>query len=395
MPSPSRTLVFVNAAHAFVHYAVLIYPTAVIAIGRETGLGYQTLIPLATGGFVAFGLLSLPAGWLADRFGRSLLLTLCLAGTGLACLAVAAARGAVGLSLTLLLLGSAAALYHPVGLSLLAGHSRRYGRDLGIHGVCGNVGAAAAAAGTALLADALGWRGAFIVPGAIALALALAHWLLAGHGDPPPAHGPVARAERMAVRRPWLAVAAAIAATLAGGMTYTVMTVALPKIIDERYGTALPLQWTGLLATAVFLCGAAMQVGVGGLIDRTALPLLFVALTAGQLLGLSIGAAFGGPLLLLGLALAMAAIYGQVVVDDAIIARFVPGRLQGKAYGISYGLGFGVSALAVPLIGALHAEGAGFGPLLALAAGCAGLLFAAALGFRLSVGGTGPLRARR
>ncbi len=88
---------------------------------------------------------------------------------------------------------------------------------------------------------------------------------------------------------------------------------------------------------------------------------------------------------LCGLALTMAAIYGQVVVDDAIVARFVSERFRGRAYGASYTLGFAVSALAIPLMGYLHAQGAGFAPVLALTAACGVMLVACAVGFSLAV----------
>ena len=137
-------------------------------------------------------------------------------------------------------------------------------------------------------------------------------------------------------------------------MTYTILTIVLPKIIDERFGASLPLQWTGLLATGVFLCGALMQVSVGRLIDKAPLSVLFFCLTACQLFGLVIAALASGRLLLGGLAPTMAAIFGQIVVDDALVGRFVLQPLQGKAYGITYYLGFGISAVAVPLIGILR-----------------------------------------
>ena len=85
------------------------------------------------------------------------------------------------------------------------------------------------------------------------------------------------------------------------------------------------------------------------------------------------------------MALTMAAIYGQVVVDDAIVARFVSERFRGRAYGASYTLGFAVSALAIPLMGYLHAQGAGFTPVLALTAACGVMLLACAVGFSLAV----------
>jgi MFS family permease len=383
---PTRILLFVNLAHALVHYAILIYPTAAIGISVELGLSYEQLIPLATGGFVAFGLLSLPAGWLADRVRCSLLLTLYFAGIGIACLVVALASSATGFTITLLFLGSVAALYHPVGLSLLARHSERYGRDLGLHAVWGNLGAAVAAMITAFLVACFGWRSAFSMPGVLALVLAALHWRFVGHGHSATQVGPPAERVIEPVRRPRLALGAAFTSTLGGGMTYTILTIALPKIIDERYGANLPLQWTGALATGVFLCGALMQISVGCLVDRTPLSRLIIVLTTGELIGVAIAATSTGPLLLLGLALAMAAIFGEIVVDDALVGRFVSKSFQGRAYGASYCIGFGVSAVAVPLIGILHQDGRGFGLLLVVTAGCSGLLFVSAVAFRAALG---------
>ncbi|MDQ0472554.1 MFS transporter [Labrys wisconsinensis] len=384
MSSPARTIAFVNAAHALVHYLMLIYPTAVLAVAAETGLAYDRLIPLATGGLIAYGVLSLPVGWVADRLGPRRLLAAFFIGSGLASAAVATAQGPAGLAAALLALGAACAIYHPVGLSMLAATSRRLGRDLGLNGVCGNLGASGAAALTALAAATLGWRAAFLLPGLAAIACGLVY--LATTSDAPAGRADgAAPAEAEPVARPGLALAAAVLAILAGGITYSLVTIALPKIIDERAGADLTLAWTGTLATAVLVCGAAMQLVVGTLIDRVALPTLLVLLAASQMTGLLIAALFTGPLLLLGLALTMAAIYGEVVVDDALVARFVPAALRSKAYGVSYFLGFTTAGVAAPLIGLTHAGG-GFGPLLALTAACGTALFLAAIGFRLAVG---------
>ena len=87
-----------------------------------------------------------------------------------------------------------------------------------------------------------------------------------------------------------------------------------------------------------------------------------------------------GYLLLAGLALAMAAIYGQVVVNDAMAARYIPERWQGQACSVRYFLGFSVSGLAAPLIAFLHATG-GFPAVLTVAA-CFGLaIFGCAVTF--------------
>jgi MFS family permease len=390
MSQPARTILFVNVAHAIVHYLMLIYPTAVLAIAAESGMAYDRLIPLATGGLVAYGVLSLPAGWLADRMGQRTLLATYFFGAGVTSIAVAAADAPLAIAATLFLLGALCAIYHPVGLPLLVANSRRLGRDLGVNGVCGNLGAAAAAMLTAALTAALGWRAAFIVPGAVSIVAGLLYLRLTS-AMPAGQSGASGETAVQPVMRPALAIAAAMIAILAGGMTYTILTVALPKIIDERTGMALSLEWTGMLATAVLACGALMQITVGRLIDRMKLPTLFVLLAGGQLAGLLLAALFTGPLMLIGLALTMAAIYGEVVVDDALIARYVPASIRGKAYGLSYCLGFATAGIATPLIGLLHADG--FETLLTLTAACGAMLFLCAIGFRLAIGPGIPGRA--
>ena len=64
------TIGFLNWAHALDHFVILIYPTVVIELAAVYGQSYATLIALSTASFVAFGLFSLPAGWLGDHWSR-------------------------------------------------------------------------------------------------------------------------------------------------------------------------------------------------------------------------------------------------------------------------------------------------------------------------------------
>src|SRR5258706_15361054 len=70
-PMQNRWLVpFLNLGHLLDHLAMLVFPTAVVAIGREWGRPYSELLPLALGSFIAFGVFAIPAGWLADHWSR-------------------------------------------------------------------------------------------------------------------------------------------------------------------------------------------------------------------------------------------------------------------------------------------------------------------------------------
>ncbi|GJE61242.1 MFS transporter [Methylobacterium trifolii] len=374
-----RTLRFVNVAHALDHFVLLIYPTAVIAIAAQTGLGYGELIGLATGAFVAFGLCSLPMGWLADRFGRRTMLAVFFLGYGLSCLGVASAASPVAFAIWLCVLGVASAIYHPVGSTMLVTHARRLGRDLGVNGVWGNFGAATASGITALVAASLGWRAAFVLPGLVCLACGAAFLaLVPGDGDGGARKAGLA--PLIAVSRPVPLLVVFAIAVVAGGMTFNVTTIAMPKVIDERLGDGLPLALIGSLASAVFVFGALMQLAMGRLIDRYSLPTLFVTLAALQPIGLGLAAVTSGIPMLLGLVLTIAALYGQVVINDAMVARYVPADHRAKAYSVRYFLGFTVSGFVVPMIALLHERG-GFGLVLGTAAVFGLVIWLAALAF--------------
>lgn len=374
-----RTLLFVNAAHALDHFVLLIYPTAVIAIAAQSSLSYAELIGLATGAFVAFGLCSLPMGWLSDRFGRRNMLAVFFIGYGLSCLGVASADRPTAFAGWLLVLGVASAIYHPVGSTMLVSHARQLGRDLGVNAVWGNLGAASAAGVTALIAASFGWRFAFILPGLVCLVLGAA-FIMMVPGDGNPSSNRSGKAELIPVSRPMALLAVFAVAIIAGGMTFNITTISLPKVIDERLGLDLPLALTGSLATLVFVFGAATQWLMGRLVDRYTLPALFVGLALLQPLGLVLAATTSGVPLLLGLVLTMAAIYGQVVVNDAMVARYVPAQHRAKAFSVRYFLGFTVSGFVVPMLAVLHAQG-GFGLVLAGAAVFGLIVWCAALAF--------------
>jgi MFS family permease len=378
----NRTIRFVNIAHALDHFLILIYPTAVLAIAAERGLGYSELIGLATGTFLAFGLLSLPIGWSADRVGRRNLLAAFFLGSGASCVALAFATTPASFAVLLFILGCFAAIYHPVGSAMLVSNATRLGRELGRNGVWGNLGAALASGVTALIAAKLGWRAAFAIPGAVAIAAGLAFVFLVPSERRATQKPPGETAKTLPIANPVAIAVLYLVAVVAGGITFNVVTIALPKVIDERLGFDLPLSAIGTLTTSVFILGALTQITMGRLIDRVELPKLFVGLSLFQPLGLFAATVLLGLPMLVGMILAMASIYGQVVINDAMIARYVAPHLRAKAFGLRYFLGFGVSGLAVPMIALFHGFG-GFPLVLGITAAFGGTVFASAIGFFL------------
>ena len=143
-----KLVAFINTAHLLCHYCLLILPTAVLAMAARDGAfggDYGPILELATAMFVLYGLLSLPQGWLAARFGRRAMIAAYFFGTGAALIAASLTRTPLGLEVALAAAGAFAAIYHPVGTAMLVeAAGERPGRALGINGVCGNAGVALA-----------------------------------------------------------------------------------------------------------------------------------------------------------------------------------------------------------------------------------------------------------
>jgi MFS family permease len=279
-------------------------------------------------------------------------------------------------------MGAFSAIYHPIGTAMLVeAAGQRVGRAVGINGVFGNLGVALAPVVTALLAARLGWHVAFLVPGAISVALGLLYLRepafdtarAAGPQKPFPAIPPAV------VRR---AVAVLLTIAAVSGLVFNAFTLLLPKLMEERLA-ALPdlLPVVGLLAFAATLCGGLTQFTVGHLIDRRTLKSIFLPLAVVLVPSLVLLAFARGWVVLPLAAVIAASVFGQVTVNETMTARYVAPALRTRLYSIRFTVGFLGAAIASPLVGFLHERtGSLTAPMLVLAAvaavtfGCA-LLF--------------------
>jgi len=354
------TIGFLNWAHALDHFVILIYPTVVIELADVYGQSYATLIALSTASFVAFGLFSLPAGWLGDHWSRRNLMVAFYIGCGVSLIAAAFAPSLTLLAVALFSLGLFAAIYHPVGTAMIIEHAKERGRTLAFNGVCGNLGVSLAAGITAALTAMLSWRAAFLVPGIVCVATGVIYFWF---GPSEYRHAAVRS------RSPDVALSTLTAAiifmlfvvvALSAGLVFNTISVALPKIVDERVGDGIPLILVGGLTTAVFLCGAIAQITVGRLVERIPPHILFAGLAIMQFFGVVWSAYASGAMLLVALAFTMAAIYGQITVNDLLIARYTADAWRGRVFAVRYFITFMISGVAVSMIALFYARG-GFG----------------------------------
>jgi MFS family permease len=373
-----RSIAFLNWAHAIDHFVLLIYPTVVIGLEVVYQRSYSELIAISSTAFVAFGVFSLPAGWLADRWSRRNMMAAFYIGCGLSLAAAGFAPNLTTMAVAMFALGMFAAIYHPVGMAMLIEATKARGRSLAFNGVCGNLGVSLAAGISAALATWLGWRAAFYVPAVFFVLTGIVYlWV-----TPDDRHQAKSRVSEPAVPlTPRLAVmlfGLFIVIALSAGLTFNVLTIALPKIVDERLSTDLPLLLVGSIATAVLVCGALAQLTVGRLVEWVPPHIIFAIVTGLGFLGNLWAAYAGGTALLVALAIAVAAIYGRVTVNDMIMARYTADAWRGRVYAVRYFLLFISAGAAIGMISLLHETG-GFALVLGVNAVIALLLFVTTL----------------
>jgi MFS family permease len=382
MTTSRRMSLLLNLGHALDHLLMLIFPTVVLAMSAELGRGYADLLPLSLGGFIAFGACSIPAGWLADRWSRTGMMTVFFFGIGTASILTGFAAGPGQIALGLTLIGVFAAIYHPVGIAMLVANRDNVGRVLGVNGVFGNVGVAFSALMAGALAEAAGWRAAFIVPGVIALGVGVV-FAFAARSAPgvtaarkPAAAAKLSRADLARV------FGVLTVATACGGVIFNATTISMPKVFDERL-TALTSSTLGIgmLVCGVYLIAAMAQLCVGWWLDRRSLKSVFVPVVALQVPLLLLAGTMENYLMLATAVAMMFFVFGQIPINDAMIARYTAEEWRARAYAVRYVLSFGASALAVPLVAWVYRSSGDFRVLYYVLGTLAFLTFSAALLF--------------
>jgi MFS family permease len=382
MEETRNHLRFINVAHFIDHYVLLVFPTVVIGLEVALARSYAELIALSTACFVAFGLFSLPWGWLADHWSRRKIMAIFFFGCAVSMALAAAAPNVYWLAAALLLLGIFAAIYHPVGIPMLVTNATDRGRDFARNGVWGNFGVAFAPGITAALMAWTGWRAAFLIPAAVCAVVGVAYLYLTK--EEKEKAGQRTKVAEVPLTGTMMVSVFAFFALLAfsGGIVFNILTIAIPKIVDERMAQEIPLVLLGSVATGVLLFGGAAQLTVGRLVSKFAPHILLAVIGVMQVIGVVWAYYASGPLLLGALALSIAAIYAQVTVGDIVIARYTADAWRGRVFAVRFFLAFISSGLAVALIAALHGHG-GFGLVLIMTAIFAALFMVATIAISL------------
>ena len=361
---------YLNIGHFLDHLFTLIFATvAALALRKEWGMSYAELVPYATPGFVAFGLFSLPAGRLADKWSRHGMMVVFFIGMGLAAIATGFSQTPLQIGVMLFVVGVLAAIYHPVGLAMVVDSAKASGTGMAIaiNGVWGNLGVGAAALITGWFIDHGGWRSAFIVPGIVTVLIGLTYWwhvrddIRAAASKPKKAAAAATAASSMAhfdaaaKAAFWRLTAVVFFTTAVSSLIFQSTTFALPKVFDERLGgIAGSATLIGWLAFVVFAVASMAQLVVGSLLDKLGPRTVFLGVAAIQVVFFTV---MPGLQDWTALAVAlgfMLGAFGQIPINDYMIGKMAKSELRATVYGIRYVVSFSVLAAALPFIAYIH-----------------------------------------
>lgn len=306
---------------------------------------------------LAYGFGQLPAGWLADRIDPRKLMTVGISGVALAGILVGLSQTLVWMLLMLVLMGLLAGGYHPSAPPLISAsvRSENMGRSLGFH----NIGGGASHFVTPLLAVAIanawGWRNAYIALGIPTVAFGVVFYLLLGRmkarqqANPNPSKTDERAPTPTHITRSL--VAFLILSTFTAAIINSIISF-VPFLMVDHFGVSKEIA-AGSLSLIYLAVFWASPLG-GWLADRlgSVRVVLAVCLAAGPVIFLltmlPYGWALGGMLVLLGMI-----VFSRMSASECFIIRQTPAGNRSTILGIYYFTAMEGGGVLTPVVGYL------------------------------------------
>jgi MFS family permease len=159
-----RLLPLFVLAH-FAHHLLTALPTPLLPMIRnEFALDYTQSGLVISAFSLSYGIGQLPAGWLADRIGPHILITIGILGVALAGLLVGLSHIFITILVFLALMGVMGGGYHPAAPPMISAvvEEKNRGQALGLHMIGGSASYFLAPIIATAIASTWGWRGSFI-----------------------------------------------------------------------------------------------------------------------------------------------------------------------------------------------------------------------------------------
>lgn len=342
--------IYLNISHFVDHFIMLIFAKAAYDAGIEFGLGYEEIIIFGLLGFILFGAMAPIAAILADKYSRSTLMVIFHFGVGISAILCSLSNTPLQLAIGLGLVGAFSSIYHPVGIAMLLKNSKNLGFRLGINGVFGNLGVAAAPLVTGYLLLLSNWRLSFTIPGLLCLLFGLI-FIFALRAETQPKNDKKFDEKKLPFAPRWQRALFALAlTTTSGGFIFGSITFIIPRYFEiELSNVSNSVAITGLLASLVYAVAGFAQLGAGWLIDRFSEKLILFVVGLGQIIFIFLASITTDFQLFFVTLIATSFVFGQIPLVDTIMSRYIPDHARGKILSIKFVLNLSVGAAVIPI----------------------------------------------
>ena len=356
---------YLNIGHLLDHFMMLIFAKAAFDAGREFGLNYEEIIVYGTLGVILFGAAAPLAGWLADKYSRAILITVYPFGLSLGAIMASLSQSTEMLGMSLGVMGFFAAIYHPVGIAMLTKRPGKVGLRVGINGVWGNMGVAAAPILTGFLIAYADWRLGFIIPAILCFCFGL--FQLFAFVEDESAINKTNKSNIKALSfssfgEGWKMVLFALSiTTLSGGFIFGALTFLIPRLFEvNMVQISSDVAITGVLAGLVYGVASFSQIGTGWLVDKVPAKYVLSAMGLGQLIFIYIASQSLDYSLLFMMLAAMIFVFGQVPITDVVLVKYIKDSWRGRVLSIKFMINLSAGASVLPITSLLLKNGYNF-----------------------------------
>jgi MFS family permease len=366
-----RILFFSSATHFFTHFYILVFPALVMPMSRDLGLPIATVLNISFWMYLLYGVLALGWGWISDQLGHKWAMNtgVILASAGFVLAGLV--RSLPLLSASFALVGIGCSAYHPSGLAIVSQGIRERGRALGINGVWGNVGMAAAPFVSGLLSYLIGWRRGVVILGAVGLLLGIAAVMTPFSIE---RGSEVKKVEKLASGTAVRLFFVFSVVMLFSGLMFRSFAVILPAFLEFRLGNVsqgirelLPGRFSAvedlpafqtlvanIITTAVYVLGIFGQVLGGRVADRYSLKWGYFVFFCSAAPFILAAIFLQNALLIPAAGMFLLFTVGIQPIENSLVAFLTPARWRSMSYGIKFTLTFGAGSFAVKIVGAVQ-----------------------------------------
>jgi len=305
---------------------------------------------------LSYGLGQLPAGWLTDRVGPRLMITIGICGVALAGFFVGLSRSLMTMIIFLALMGLLGGGYHPASPPMISAlvPPGNQGRALGLHMIGGSASFFLAPLIAAGIAASWGWRGSFIGLAVPTIIFGIIFYVIMGKlsSKEKTEHGRTPYAEALPIPRSFRRLVTFIVlSTFTGAVIFATISF-IPLFLVDHLGFSK--ETAGALFAFLYAAGLWMSPLGGYLSDRWGrVPvILTVCFIAGPVIYLMnwVSSSWGIVMLLLTIGMI---IYVRMPVSEAYIIGQTSLRNRSTVLGIYFFGSMEGGGLLTPLMGYL------------------------------------------